>query len=70
MDALTALKREAERSRWEMITAEALKARRRGRRKGAIICLVGTLAAWAIMITAIIHFGPAILRTAQAIWRG
>lgn len=52
--------------RWELVTKEALKERRREQRR----TILQHFAAWSLVAVAVYVFGPAILRTAQAIWRG
>jgi hypothetical protein len=66
MDALTALKREAERYRWEMITGEAREYRRREQRKRTL----ENISVWSLVAVALYVFGPALLRVAGEIWRG
>lgn len=52
--------------RWELVTKEALKERRREQRR----TILQHFAAWSLVAVAIYVFGPALIRTAQAIWRG
>jgi len=51
--------------RWELVTKEALKERRREQRR----TILQHFAAWSLVAVSIYVFGPAIARTAEAIWR-
>jgi len=60
------MRRMYDRYRWELLTAEALKQRRREQRKR----MLQNVSVWSLIAVALYVFGPALLRVAEAIWRG
>jgi hypothetical protein len=55
--------------RWELVTKEALR-NRQMKARAHLLCLLGSMAAWGLIVASIIVFGPAFIQVARAIWRG
>jgi len=62
------LKRNLLEAEWQAINERHFAERRRKARAN-FLCLLGSLFTWGLIVASIYVFGPAIIRTAQAVWR-